>query len=52
MGGEKGEEKGKGCQGTCRKDPWTKSKGVGLRVGGGDGWGRGAWWGVNGDNFT
>ena len=22
---------------------WTKPKGVGLRVGGGDGWGKGAW---------
>ena len=31
---------GKGHQGTCIKDPWTKPKGVGLRVGGRDGWGR------------
>ena len=28
-------KKGKGCQGTCIKDPWMKPKGVGLRVGGG-----------------
>ena len=34
----KGEER-KGCQGPCVKDTWTKLKGVGLRVGGGDGWG-------------
>ena len=32
----------KGCQGTCIKDTWTKPKGDGLRVGGGDGWGRGS----------
>ena len=32
---------GGGHQGTCMKDTWTKSKGVGSRVGGGDGWGRG-----------
>ena len=30
---------GKGCQGTCIKDTWTKPKrGVGLRVGGGVEW--------------
>ena len=29
-----------------------KAKGVGLRVGGGDGWDRGEWWGKNGDNCT
>ena len=28
-------KKGKGHQGTCIKDPWTKPKGVGSRVGGG-----------------
>ena len=39
-------------QGTCIKDTWTKPKGVGLRVGGGDGWGREVWWGENGDNCT
>ena len=32
---------GKGCQGMCIKDPWTKPKGVGSRAGGGDGWGGG-----------
>ena len=30
-------KKGKGHQGTCTKDPWTETKGVGLSVGGGDG---------------
>ena len=25
---------------------------LGLRVGGGDGWGWGEWWGKNGDNWT
>ena len=29
--------KGEGLSGTCKKDTWTKPKGVGLRVGGGDG---------------
>ena len=28
-----------GHKGTCIKDTWTKPKGLGLRVGGGDGWG-------------
>ena len=34
---EKGTKKGKGCQGTCIKDPWTKPVGEGIRfnVGGG-----------------
>ena len=36
-----GEERGKSCGGACIKDTWTKPKGVGLRVGGGDGWGGG-----------
>ena len=27
------------------KDPWTKPKGVGWRVGDKDGWGGGMWWG-------
>ena len=30
-----------GHEGTCIKDTWTKPKGVGLRMGGGDGWGGG-----------
>ena len=33
--GGNGGKKGKGHQGTCIKDPWTKPKGEGLRVGGG-----------------
>ena len=32
------------------KDMWTKSKGVGWRVGGMDGWGQGEWKGGNGKN--
>ena len=28
------------------------AKGMGLRVGGGDGWSGGLWWGENGDNCT
>ena len=38
---DKGGKKGKGHQGTRIKDTWTKPKGVGLRVGDGDQWGRG-----------
>ena len=34
------------------KDPWTKPKGEGLRVGGGGGWGGGKWWQEDGDNCT
>ena len=38
-----GEYKGKvhHGEGTCIKTQWTKPKGVGLRVGGGDEWGGG-----------
>ena len=44
--------RGEGCQGTCIKDPWTKPKGVRLRLGGGGGWDGGErWWG-NGDDCT
>ena len=35
--GSNGGKKGKGPQGTCIKDPWTRPKRVGLRVGGGGG---------------
>ena len=34
------------------KDTWTKPKWVGSKVGGGDGWGEGERWGVNGDSYT
>ena len=44
--GDNGGQQRKGCQRTCIKDPWTKPKGVGLRVGGGDGWGGGEHGGV------
>ena len=30
----------------------TRPKGIGLRVGGEDGWGGEPWWGENGDNCT
>ena len=39
MGGDNGGKKGKGHQGTCIKDTWTKPKEVASRVGGGDEWG-------------
>ena len=32
---------GKGHQRTCIRDPWTKPKRVGSRMGGRDGWGGG-----------
>ena len=50
MGGDNGGKKGKGHPGTCIKDPWTKPKGVGLILGGGEG--RTKWWWENGDNCT
>ena len=34
---DKGGKQGKGHQGTCIKDPWTKSKEVCWKVGGGVG---------------
>ena len=37
--GNNGAKKGKGCQGTHIKDPWTKLTGQGLTVGGGVGLG-------------
>ena len=40
--GDNGRKKGKGCHGTFIKDTWTKQRGVGLRVAGGDGWDRGS----------
>ena len=52
MGGDNRGKKGKGCQGTCIKDPWTKSKGGRIEDG------RWAWVGLgkvvgeNGDNCT
>ena len=33
-------KKGRGYPGTCTKDTWTKPKGLGLKVGGGGGWGK------------
>ena len=42
VGGDNGGKREKDYQGTCIKDTWTKPKGVGLRVGGGEKWGRGA----------
>ena len=43
VGGDNGGKRGKGCQGTCIKDTWTKLNGVGSRVGGRDGWDWGEW---------
>ena len=40
MGGMGGS--GEELSGTCIKDTWTKPKGVGSRVGSGDGWGGGS----------
>ena len=37
VGWDNGGKMEKSCQGPCLKDPWTKPKGVGLRVGGRDG---------------
>ena len=39
MGRDNGGNKGKGCQGTCIKDPWTKPKGGKIE---------GGRWGVGG----
>ena len=33
-----GGTKGKGHQGTCMKEPWTKPKEIESRVGGWEGW--------------
>ena len=37
------EKEREGPSVTCIKDPWTKPKWVGLRVGGGGGWDGGEW---------
>ena len=34
------------------KDSEQNQRGIGSRVGSGDGWGRGEYWGGNGDNYT
>ena len=47
-----GGKQGKGSQGTCITDTWTKSKGIGSRVGGGGVGGRGPWCGENGEKWT
>ena len=47
-----GAGKEEGFSGTSIKDTWTKPRGVGSRVGGGDGWSEGEWWGGNGENYT
>ena len=52
VGGNNRGKQGKGHQETCIKDTWTKPKGVGSRVGGGDGWDRGECREENGDNCT
>ena len=40
MGGDNGGERGKGCQGTCIKDTWTKPKGGRIE---GERWGWLGW---------
>ena len=50
--GDNRGQKGKGCQGTWIKDPWTNQSGVRLRLGGGSQWGGEERWGENGDNCT
>ena len=52
MGGYNKGEKWEGFSGTSIKDTWTKPKGVGSRLDGGDGWGGGQWWSKSGDNCT
>ena len=48
MRGDNGKKRGKGCQGTCVKEPWTKPKGGRIDDG------RWGWlgWDENGDNRT
>ena len=46
-----GRKGGKGHQGTCIKDPWTKPKGRRIK-GGKWGWLGMEWWRENGDNCT
>ena len=43
---------GEGFAGTTMKDTWTKPRGVESGEGGGDGWGRGEWWGENAHKCT
>ena len=43
---------GEGFSGTCIKDTWKNQRGIGSRVGSGDGWGGGELWGENGNNCT
>ena len=50
--GDNGGKNGKGHQGTCIKDPWTKPRREGLKVGGVGGWGGVKCWWENGDNCT
>ena len=51
MEGRRGKRR-KVHQGTYIKDPWTKPKEGGFRVGGWGRWGGGEWWGENGDSCT
>ena len=52
VGGYNGRTRRKGYKGTCIKGTWTKPKGVGSSVGGGDGWSWGKCWEENEDNCT
>ena len=52
VGGDNGGKRGRGCQGICIKDSWTKPEGCRIK-GGRWGWlGSGELWGENGDNCT
>ena len=43
-------KRGKGCQEHVKRTHGQSQRWVGSRVGGGDGWVEGEWWGENGDN--
>ena len=45
-------EKGEGFSGSSIENAWTKPRGVGSGVGDGGSWGKGNWWGEDGDKCT
>ena len=44
MGGDYGRKRGKGFQEHVQRTHGQNQRGVGSRVGSGNGWGRGVWW--------
>ena len=50
--GDNGEESERVIKEHVQRTYGQNQRGLGLRVGGGDEWGRGVWWGENEDNFT